>query len=121
MEDFRRLLVCFKSQMPAYIHFINIESFYFYMSLAYPKKYKELTALMDVIEPFMPLIVSSKNMGDVILAYEQGDDDKMTKLEKGLASRSKFIFMNTAMAVQDADWKNIVAICRKIREMKAQN
>ena len=120
LEDMRRLLVYFKEQMPEYIHFINIESFYYYMRLAYPKKYKELAALVDIIEPYIPLIISPRNLEEVIFAYEQGNSHDLAQLEADFLNRSKFIFMNSVMTAQQPDWENIVAICRKIREIKLQ-
>jgi len=104
--------------MPDYVDFINIESFYFYMRLAYPKKYKELMALMDILEPFMPLIIPPKNLDEVIFVFEQGDAEEMVQLEESFVDRSKFIFINTVMMVRESDWQNIVAICRRIREIK---
>jgi len=118
MEDFRQLLTYFKNQMPDYISFINIESFYYYMRLAYPQKYKELAALMDIIEPYIPLIISPRNLEEVVEAYESGNAHKLAKLEADFLGRSKFIFMNSVMTADDEDWGNIVAICRRIREIK---
>ena len=120
MEDLRQLLVYFKNQMPEYISFINIESFYYYMRLAYPQKYKELAALMDILEPFIPLIISPRNLEEVIFAYEQGNSHELAKLEADFLNRSKFIFMNSVMTADEEDWGNIVSICRRIREIKLQ-
>ena len=120
MEDLRQLLVYFKNQMPEYISFINIESFYYYMRLAYTQKYKELAALMDILEPFIPLIISPSNLEEVMFAYEQGNSRELAKLEANFLNRSKFIFMNSVMTADQEDWQNIVAICRKIREIKLQ-
>ena len=118
MEDLRQLLVYFKNQMPEYISFINIESFYYYMRLAYPQKYKEMTGLMDILEPYIPLIISPRNLEEVIDAYEQGNSLELEKLEANFLGRSKFIFMNSVMTADQEDWGNIVTICRRIREIK---
>ena len=120
MEDLRQLLVYFKNQMPEYISFINIESFYYYMRLAYPQKYKEMTGLMDILEPYIPLIISPRNLEEVVDAYEQGNSLELAKLEADFLGRSKFIFMNSVMTADQEDWDNIVAICRRIREIKLQ-
>jgi len=120
MEDLRQLLVYFKNQMPEYISFINIESFYYYMRLAYPQKYKEMTGLMDILEPYIPLIISPRNLEEVVDAYEQGNSLELAKLEADFLGRSKFIFMNSVMTADQEDWGNIVAICRRIREIKLQ-
>ncbi|MCL2573587.1 MAG: hypothetical protein FWE34_03420 [Defluviitaleaceae bacterium] len=120
MEDLRQILVFFKNQMPEHMHFINIESFYYYMRLAYPQKYKELTALIDIIEPYIPLIISPRNLEEVIFAYEYGDSHELARLEADFLGRSKFIFMNSVMAADEEDWENISAICRRIREIKLQ-
>ena len=120
MEDLRRLLVFFRNQMPEYISFINIESFYYYMRLAYTQKYKELTGLMDILEPYIPLIISPRNLEEVVFAYEQGNSHELAKLEADFLNRSKFIFMNSVMTADQEDWENIVAICRRIREIKLQ-
>ena len=120
MEDLRQLLVFFKNQMPDFISFINIESFYYYMRLAYPQKYKELSGLMDIIEPYIPLIISPHNLEEVIFAYENGNSQELAKLEADFLGRSKFIFMNSVMTADQEDWGNIVAICRRIREIKLQ-
>jgi len=121
MEDLRQLLVYFKNQMPEYIYFINVESFYYYMRAAYPQKFKELAALMDIIEPFIPLVISPQNLEEVIFAYEEGNSQELAHLEEIFLDRSKFIFMNSVMAGCDTDWENIVAICRRIREIKLQD
>jgi hypothetical protein len=121
MEDLRQLLVYFKNQMPEYVNFINIESFYYYMRLAYPQKYKELTALMDILEPYIPLIISPRNLEEVVFAYEQGNLQELAKLEANFLGRSKFIFMNSVMTANQEDWENIMAICRRIREIKLQD
>jgi len=121
MEDLRQLLVYFKNQMPEHIYFINVESFYFYMRVAYPQKFKQLAALMDIIEPFIPLVISPQNLEEVIYAYEEGDSKGLAQLEEIFLDRSKFIFMNSIMTAQETDWQHIVSICRRIREIKLQD
>lgn len=120
LHDLRQLLVYFKSQLPEYVDFINIESFYFYMRLGFPRKSKELAALMDIIEPFIPMIISPKNLEEVVIAYEQGNPEQLAALEKSFMGRSKFIFMNTVMEAEGADWENILSICLKIWEIKSR-
>ena len=118
LHDLRLLLLRYKSQLPRYVHFINIDSFYFYLQLGYPAQCHELSGLMDIIEPYIPMIVSPQNLEDVFFAYEQGDLEELANLEENYMGRSKFIFLNSVMAADDEDWENILAICRKIRTMK---
>jgi len=120
LHDLRLLLLRYKGQLPRYVHFINIDSFYFYMQMGYPAQCEELTGLMEIIEPYIPMIVSPQNLDDVVYAYEQGDLDELASLEENYMGRSKFIFMNSVMAANNEDWENILAICRKIREVKSQ-
>jgi len=106
--------------MPERIDFINIESFYFYMFLGFPDKGRELTTLMGIIDPYIPMIISPQNLEEVVSAYEEGDTSHLANLEENFMGRSKFIFMNSVMMAQGADWDNIVAICLRIREVKSQ-
>jgi len=120
LHDLRGLLGYFKSQMPDYVSFINMESFNFYMQLGFPRKSSEMSVLMEIIEPYIPMIISPENLEVVIMAHENGKTAELDALEENLMSRSKFIFVNSVMEAEVADWENIVAICRKIRAMKAQ-
>lgn len=118
LHDLRRLLVNFQSHMPEYIHFINTESLYFYMKLGFPQKSQELESLMDIIDPYIPLIISPKNLQEAMTTYEQGNIDRLSALTESYANRSKFIFISSVMKTQNADWESMVAICRQIRKLK---
>lgn len=118
LHDLRRLLVYFKSQLPQYVDFINMESFYYYMRLGFPRKAAELAALMEIIEPFIPMIITSQNLEEVIDAYEQGNLAALDTMEESLMSRSKFIFLNSVMRAKGDDWENLLSICRRIRAIK---
>jgi len=120
LHDLRRLLAYFAGQLPEHVDFINMESFCFYMRLGFPRKSGEMAALMEIIEPFIPMIISPANFEEVMFAYEQGNLGELAELEENFMSRSKFIFINSIMKAKGDDWEDIVAICRKIREMKAQ-
>jgi len=120
LHDLRLLLLRYKGQLPRYVDFINIESFNFYLRMGYPAQSRELADLMEIIEPFIPMIVSPQNLEDVIAAYEEGNLDELASLEENYIGRSKFIFINSVMAADGEDWENILAICRKIREIKSQ-
>ena len=74
---------------------------------------------MSIIDPYIPLIISPQNLQEIIAAYEQGDTNHLSALTESYANRSKFIFINSVMKTQNADWESIVAICRKIRKLKA--
>ena len=118
LHDLRLLLLRYKGQLPEYVDFINIDSFYFYMHLGYPEQCKELADLMDIIGPYIPMIISPKNLDDVFAAYESGNAEELANLEENYMGRSKFIFMNSVMAADGEDWENILSICRKIRAIK---
>jgi len=120
LYDLRSLLAYFKSQLPDYVKFINMESFTFYMRLGFPRKSSEMTILMEIIEPYIPMIITPENLEVVILAHEYGNQGEVTELEENLMDRSKFIFLTSVMEAGSADWENIVQICRKIRSMKAR-
>ena len=119
LHDLRLCLLRYKGQLPMYVDFINIDSFYFYMRLGYPEQSREVANLMEVIEPYIPMIISPQNLEDVYFAYEQGRMDQLAQMEASYMGRSKFIFMNSIMAADEEDWDSILAICRKIRDIKA--
>lgn len=118
MEDLQGLLLYFKKYIPCNLHFINIASIYSFMNMQNPEKFARLEGIMEVLEPFIPLIVSPKNLEEVVNAYEGGDSGEFAELEEGFLLRSQFVFINSIMAATDRDWENIVDICMKIREIK---
>ena len=118
LSDLRGLLLYFKGQIPYNMFFISLDSFYFYMRLAFPRQSRELANLMEIIEPFVPLIISPQNLEDVMAAYDNGQTEELAALEAMLAQRSRFVFVNSVMQANMPDWENIIGICRQIRQLK---
>ncbi|MDR2166694.1 MAG: hypothetical protein LBE35_02430 [Clostridiales bacterium] len=113
--DLRRILVLFENEMPSDIDFISVESFYFYMSLASPAKSREIAALMGIVEPFIPIIISQKNLENILDAYFLGDFARLSRLEQVLIDRSKLLFINAAITADNAGWNEMVEACCDIR------
>jgi len=120
LHDLRSILAFFKGHMPHNIKFINVESFYFYMRLGFPNKFKEMRGLMDIVEPYIPLVISQKNLEDVVFAYEQGNLTELAEMEDFFSKRSKLVFINSVMEANEVDFSNIVSICRRIRSLKSE-
>jgi len=118
LADLRQVLGMFIGEFPEDIHFISIDSFYFYMNMAFPKKCREIGALMHVLEPYIPLVVSGRNMESILTAYEAGDFDRLLFMEESLMGRSKLIFLNSAMTLDSAHWEDMVRICCQIRAQR---
>jgi hypothetical protein len=116
--DLRRILSYFDGELPENIDFISLDSFYFYLSLAYPAKSREIGALMGIVEPFIPIIVSQKNIENIITAYILGDFERLYNLEQMLIGRSKLQFINAAITCSKENWDNMVDICCFIRSNK---
>jgi len=108
-------LALFIGELPEDIDFINLESFYFYMSLSFPNKAREIGALMNLIEPYIPVIVSQRSLESILDAYMEGDFKRLTQLESGVASRSKLTFLDAAMNSDAHNWEEMVELCCYIR------
>ena len=118
--DLRAALEFFKGEMPKNIDFINVDSFYFYLNLAFPSKYAEISGLMDVLEPFVPVIISEKNLMSLLGFYAAGEMEPILNLEESLMNRSKLLFLNSAMTAENGHWENIMAVCCKIRRQRCE-
>jgi len=116
--DLRQALGSFEKEMPEGIDFISIDSFFYYLNLAYPVKCREICALMAILEPFIPTFISEKNLLGLLAAYVAGDATRLDHLEQNLMHRSKLIFIKSAILDNDAHWENMVSICCKIREKR---
>jgi len=118
LADLRHILAMFIGELPEDIHFISIDSFYFYMNLAFPKKTREIAALMNVLEPYIPLVVSQNAMEGILCAYEEGDYARLLSIEENLAGRSKLSFIHSALNMKNDNWADMVKICCQIRAQR---
>ncbi|MCL2854948.1 MAG: hypothetical protein FWE21_04950 [Defluviitaleaceae bacterium] len=118
LQDLRHALAPFKGQMPENIHFINMDSFYFYLGMAYPCKRQEIGSLMWVLEPFIPVIISERNLLALLAAYASGDMTNLSRLEASLSDRSRLSFIQTAITADCTHWQNIMGICRQIHNQR---
>lgn len=76
--------------------------------------------LLEVLEPFIPLVISQESLYKMVAAYDSGDNGNLAQLEKEFVNRSKFVFINSILWAKDGEWGNIVTLCRKIRHIKLQ-
>ena len=116
--DLRRVLGFFDGELPENIDFINVDSFFYYLNLAYPARCREIGTLMAILEPFIPTFISEKNLLGLLAAYVAGDLNRLTHLEQNLMHRSKLIFIKSAISDDNDNWENMVSICCKIREKR---
>ena len=114
--DLRRMLTLFSAEMPQDIDFINTDSFYFYMHQTNPVKSREAQALMGIVEPFIPIIISQKSLDEFVVTYLSGDFERLTSLEQRIASRSKQLFINSAMTSTNNDWESMIDTCCVVRQ-----
>ncbi|MCL2236552.1 MAG: hypothetical protein FWB98_08970 [Defluviitaleaceae bacterium] len=115
LEDLRNTMADFRGEMPKGIHFINIESFYFYVNSAYPAKRQEIGGLMGVLEPFIPVTVSEYNLMSLLAAYASGDMQSLARLEQGLIDRSRLLFLQAAISSSNSHWQHVINTCCQVR------
>jgi len=115
LEDLRNTMADFRDEIPKGIHFINVESLYFYIHSAFPAKRQEIGGLMMVLEPFIPVTVSEYNLMSLLAAYASGDMEALARLEQGLINRSRLLFLQTAISADNSNWEHVVNSCRQVR------
>lgn len=115
LADLRHVLGMFAYEMPDNIHFINVGTFYFYMHKAFPNRCREIRALMGIVEPFIPIVINSRNLQSIVEAHELGNNNHLLYVEESLTQRSKMIFLNHALNANKMDWDEMVDICCAIR------
>jgi len=120
LADLRMHLACFEGHIPDGISFISLESFFFYFRNILPDRCNQISTLMAVLHPYIPVIISKKSFGNLVSSYVGGDLRKLEALEQSLAARSKMFFVNSAMKKCDEQWENILDICCQIRNYKEQ-
>ena len=116
--DLRRALAPFRGEMPGDIYFINADSFYFYLRRTFPGKHQEIGGLMGVLEPFIPVIVSERNLLSLLAAYAGGSTDRLAQVEQAMADRSRVLFINSAMTADNDHWENMIGICCQVRQQR---
>lgn len=115
LADLRHVLGQFIDEIPSDIHFISVGTFYFYMHMAFPNRCREIRALMGIVEPFIPIVLSGRNLQSIIIAHESGSDARLIGVEESLIERSKLIFLKNAMILNKHEWEEMVNICCEIR------
>ena len=120
LADLRMYLACFEGSMPEDISFINLESFFFYFRNILQVECGQISTIMGIIAPYIPVIVSKKSFGNLMSSYMEGDLRKLEALEQSLVERSKMFFINCAMRKSDEEWENVLDICCQIRNHKEQ-
>jgi len=115
LEDLRLATRFLRSQLPKDIHFFSTESFYFYLRMAYPEKTTEIQGLMAVLEPYVPLILSESTLFSLFDAYVTNDIAQLLVLQDALVTRSKLLFISSAIDADDDGWQNVMDICCTIR------
>lgn len=118
LDDLRNALCDFREEMPKGIHFINMDSFYFYVNLAFPVKRQEIGGLMGILGPFIPVIVSEINLMSLLAAYASGDMAGLARLEESLIERSQLSFIQTAIYADCHNWGSLVNTCRKVHRQR---
>jgi len=118
LGDLRNALWDFRNEMPEGIHFINMDSFYFYVNMAFPSKRQEIGGLMNILEPFIPVMVSECNLMSLLAAYASGDMANLARLEQSLIDRSHLSFIQTAISADCTHWDSIVTTCRKVHKQR---
>ena len=122
MEDLRLLLGYFGERLPTGVEFINIQGLLSYLRTINLHKVLMLEDLVEILEPYIPMVISEKDLQKLFLAQREGNISRLTELEGEFVARSKFIFLNSALLAsayaEDTDWENIKRVCRKIRSMK---
>ncbi|MCL2753878.1 MAG: hypothetical protein FWE44_07005 [Defluviitaleaceae bacterium] len=116
LYDLRNAASFLRSQLPKNIHFINADSFYFYLNLAYPQKSAQIRVLMSVLEPYVPLILSEASLYSLFDAYSLGDMPQLLVLQQNLDARSKLLFINSAIDATEEHWQSIMDTCLAIRK-----
>jgi len=115
LDDLRIATAFLRNQMPKDIHFISADSFYFYLGLAFPEKTAQIRSLMGVLEPYVPLILSEHALFCLFDAYAENDIAGLITLQQNLDTRSKLLFINSAIEADDEQWQDVVAVCCAIR------
>jgi len=109
--DVRRLLTMFAAHIPHDIHFISPDGFYDYIGHVHADKAHEVAAIISIITPYIPIVMTIKNAQDVMDAYFAGDASHFAHLERKLVNRSIIIFITLTMAANNAEWERVVDIC----------
>jgi hypothetical protein len=99
------------------IAFLGVSGF-----LAHASRYcdeKRLRRLLRDIEPYIPLRVTERAMGELIGAAARGGVSEARRRERKLADESTLLFLKAAGgAGGDETWRELVELCRIIRNYK---
>ena len=97
------------------IVFLNLDSLYSF----FDKKGGNISELINTIEPYIPLMISSENIKDFIEAAVTNDEERIKWLEDAFITNSKIKFINSVYSVEtENEWQEIVDLCVKIRDYK---
>ena len=120
LKKIKDILDFFKSGIED-IEFINLSGFYAFVYDIEEHRAGALKELVNIVEPYIPLVISRDNLVSLVISYEEGDMVTLQSLEQEYAIRSKLIFINSVIKAHEEDWDDIVLICRKIRDAKIES
>ena len=121
LADLRLYLACFEGHMPEGLSFINISSFFLYFRDVLPMRCNQVQALLTVLSPYIPIILSQKSFGSLVSSYMEGDHRELDEMERRLIERSQIFFVKSALKKTDEDWQSLLDICCQIRNHKEQS
>lgn len=121
MEDLRDALASVDNRN---IIFMNLDSFYAHISEFESKKWdkgKNVEELINIIEPYIPIVVTDQNIESFLNAAISDNEEMLTQMENAFVQNSKIKFIQSIMGVQNAEqWQEIVGVCRTIRAYKEE-
>lgn len=121
LEDLRYALTNVKHNN---IIFMNLESFYKHIAEFAKEKCdteKSIEELVNIIEPYIPLVVTDKNIEAFLNAAVDDNEDVLKQMENTFVQNSKIKFIQSVIGAQNAQqWHEIVDVCRTIRAYKEE-
>jgi len=120
LEDLRSSLDYYKENAQENLVFINIDGFFWYMKTLSPGVAANTHELMETLTPFIPMIITEENLGDLLRAAEDASPS-LAQIELDYLNKSKLKFIYTILSADSwEEWDRIRNICRTIRNYKSQ-
>ncbi len=125
LNDFHKTLQGFDYSNIGNIRFINLESALTYMESVknnpFQKQYEQLQETLDILQPYLPFLSSSRAKDFLIHISTVTDDVEVERLKVEYSQKLRMDFINTARKITcQEDWRLIMAICEQIRSRKAE-
>ncbi|MDR1703591.1 MAG: hypothetical protein LBS19_02750 [Clostridiales bacterium] len=104
--------------------FMNIDSFLGFIDMGIERgpSGKTFKEVIEMIEPFIPLVINDESLDTYLLAAISQDENELIRLQNQFVQNAKIRFVKNLMGAQsEDDMEEIFEVCRTIREYKAKS